>query len=763
MDSDEEVSCDLPIEDDAGAGAGESEGSLDWSVSAISGAMDPDRFHSELSSAPDSPEKTRLAEKKDGDEIHRLAGQFKSIQANLQYISQRTVTPVTSPRRGEPSSNKEQIHVNVTPPVKDPGPGSALRTSRIPVLTTANISKQLDFSSSVTTQDNHSKRTAYTRTNMKFDQMRSALRDLEGSARNLKSAESKIPKPGESTSHNRDHKAKKASFYEKEYEEVNECLEKVTNKDILGTPRNYSASINEQLSQNEGNATVIAKATDDLETKNSALEGTVKDLQGRVRQLESHVKNLETSNSQKQSMISDLKSQWSGALTNWTKNQQELVDQLQESRREVDSLKLENASAKEQFMVCQDELAKAVQIASDFRQKLTEEEALKQDMLNQLLSERASKSKQFLVEQSKLQKAIEETHKLQQEMNSLKEDNGSLVSANAELSKKFHDKDVDFAQERSEMEKTVDSLRNELNRVQGERKTTESSLHTFYATQMETILSEKIESLQNNVQMWEKNLLRDKQDALNRLQNQHDAQVENIKKTIFEDLTRRYQDQLEEVNLALSASRKEADALREQVNLKHHRPVSTPPLTSSTFGNGLDASPRLNGGVSASERQEQIWREVLAQSRRHSQSTPKNSSLAVRTVQNNLHYQASSSAVNGGMASSMSADFVAKQREVSTLGHLPSYKNPPIFTSSESSPVMTKEEKRQVVQNFMKEYLEDNPDAHLDSRLMAGLNSMATNLVERTFEDKTSSPMHQQPRPQQPKRPSASRRKSTKK
>ena len=72
---------------------------------------------------------------------------------------------------------------------------------------------------------------------------------------------------------------------------------------------------------------------------------------------------------------------------------------------------------------------------------------------------------------------------------------------------------------------------------------------------------------------------------------------------------------------------------------------------------------------------------------------------------------------------------------------------------------MTKEEKRQVVQNFVKEvsspswaspqkfknadwypqYLEDNPDAELDSRLMAGLNTMATNLVERTFEDKTSS------------------------
>ena len=53
MDSDEdEVSCDIPLDDGGGVvGGGEgaaaaeegSEGSLDWSVSAISGGMDPDR------------------------------------------------------------------------------------------------------------------------------------------------------------------------------------------------------------------------------------------------------------------------------------------------------------------------------------------------------------------------------------------------------------------------------------------------------------------------------------------------------------------------------------------------------------------------------------------------------------------------------------------------------------------------------------------------------------------------------------------------
>ena len=48
--------------------------------------------------------------------------------------------------------------------------------------------------------------------------------------------------------------------------------------------------------------------------------------------------------------------------------------------------------------------------------------------------------------------AIEESSRLQQELNSLKEDNSSLVRANAELSKKLHDKDVDFAKERSELQ-----------------------------------------------------------------------------------------------------------------------------------------------------------------------------------------------------------------------------------------------------------------------------------------------------------------------
>ena len=77
------------------------------------------RFHSDAgavsSSCPESPEKTRLAEKRHhqvpanfgprhtsrhaDDDLDKLADKFKSIQANLEDISKKTLTPVNSPRR----------------------------------------------------------------------------------------------------------------------------------------------------------------------------------------------------------------------------------------------------------------------------------------------------------------------------------------------------------------------------------------------------------------------------------------------------------------------------------------------------------------------------------------------------------------------------------------------------------------------------------------------------------------------------------------
>ena len=129
----------------------------------------------------------------------------------------------------------------------------------------------------------------------------------------------------------------RSSFYEKEYEEVSKALERVGGGP---PPSNKDSSV---LNDNE--ATVIATTSNENQEKHKT--AAVKELEDKVRWLESQVSGLEASNGQKQAMIAELKAQWSGALTNWTKNQQELVDQVQQARRQVDTLQLENASAKE--------------------------------------------------------------------------------------------------------------------------------------------------------------------------------------------------------------------------------------------------------------------------------------------------------------------------------------------------------------------------------------------------------------------------------
>jgi len=792
--------------------------SLDWSVSGISGTLDPDRFHTELSSsssstsaaAPPIPatvgllsplataaaaENTQL----EAGELLKLADQFKAIQANLQHISEKSTTPVNSPRPGSSESHKvEPTTVNVTPPVKDPGPGgggvglvaavggmesSRATPSRIPTL--ASVSKSLDFRGGDREQAGGNG--GATRVHQqplpeggiggsnqaaKLDQMRSVLKDLEGTAIQIRSSSdsSKIPvirnrlpshqQANNDTSSSAAANAKqsntkdehvtavgKSPFLEKEFEEMNAFLDQVKRSSVGGgggvgrskeievaaavskPSQNWSKGNNNNDNTLTNHPPHLHVAIEQQQEKAKVLESTVAELKAKVLSLEGHISTLESSNAQKQTMLSDLKSQWSDALKNWSKNQQELVEQLQSSRTQVDQLKLENASAKEQFLVCQDELGKAVKIASDFRQKLSEEEAVKQDMLSQLLSERASKSKQLILEQAKQQKTLHEKESLVQEINRLRDDNLSLVNSSAELSKKLHDQDMEFSKERASLEKTIKELGEEQKSLQKEQKTTESSLHTFYASQMESILSEKIEALQVNVKLWEKNLLRDKQDALARLQNQHDAQVEHIKKTLFDGVARRHQDEIEELRLALAASRKEADALREQLNLHQLSsskrspppPLSLPfPAEASLLHPTHHRQNSSSNIQSSKERQEQIWREILASSKSRSSASRNLNGLAM--VQNNLYEETPSlsAATNGGHR----------------VNEATSYQAPP---SSESSPILTKEEKRHVVSGFIKEYLDENPNAVSDAQLMSRLNSMAMNLVERTLVDSSPS------------------------
>ena len=60
----------------------------------------------------------------------------------------------------------------------------------------------------------------------------------------------------------------------------------------------------------------------------------------------------------------------------------------------------------QQFFVCEEELSKALQLASDFKLKIDEEEAMKQDILSELLSERTTKANKLLLEQGRNKEVI---------------------------------------------------------------------------------------------------------------------------------------------------------------------------------------------------------------------------------------------------------------------------------------------------------------------------------------------------------------------
>ncbi len=51
--------------------------------------------------------------------------------------------------------------------------------------------------------------------------------------------------------------------------------------------------------------------------------------------------------------------------------------------------------------MCEEELSKALQLASDFKLKIDEEESMKQDILTELLSERTTKANKLLLEQGR--------------------------------------------------------------------------------------------------------------------------------------------------------------------------------------------------------------------------------------------------------------------------------------------------------------------------------------------------------------------------
>ena len=107
----------------------ESESELDWSMSQISAVsgFDPAQYTREAScvSTPD------IALPLGKDELDQLIQNVQGLRSSLVTISEKTVTPVNSPRADSTRFNGDKTpetavkkSLSMTPPVKDPGPDS---------------------------------------------------------------------------------------------------------------------------------------------------------------------------------------------------------------------------------------------------------------------------------------------------------------------------------------------------------------------------------------------------------------------------------------------------------------------------------------------------------------------------------------------------------------------------------------------------------------------------------------------------------------
>ena len=140
---------------------------------------------------------------------------------------------------------------------------------------------------------------------------------------------------------------------------------------------------------------------------------------------------------------------------------EEMAQQNESLLSELNQLKSDRKSASEQFTSCQLELEKALQLASEFRQKIDEDEKIKQDLLNQLLSERANKAKEIVLEQGRAQQAIAEANNLKSEMEKMRNQAQDSVTRCQEAVKAKQDYEQTMANERqSFQQKIVSNLSN---------------------------------------------------------------------------------------------------------------------------------------------------------------------------------------------------------------------------------------------------------------------------------------------------------------
>lgn len=497
----------------------DAESDLDWSMSEISAAsgFDPSQHTREVSSVS-TPD---IALPIGRDELDKLIQNVQGLRSSLASISEKTVTPVNSPRasmgNGEDQNTPTNVlkkSVPITPPVKDPGPGNASQGSA------------------------------------RLEEMRQALKSLEEARSQLKPRKSldfsslsslNVPTPGSNQAKPLNSMGRDQLKLETKCEQTEKML----------------------LLEKEGQLHVLT-------VENHRLREESQKLQGQIDTQNKDIVKLEQEVNAKHKLLSEVKLTWEQAVHNLALEREKMLSEKSDIENDLCRMKSKEKETMEQFSLCQNELERALLLAADFKQKLDEDDHVRQCL------------------QEQLNAAQETSRKLQLQLKQFQSKEGELIASQESLTndvqrmkRKVEDATNDkehyeqvMAREREQMKSEREHLYLEATakqksleekmkiELQVRLKANEESVHAFYLTQMESLLSEKVASLQEYINEWEKKLLAEKAEAVQQLKSEHSKQLESLRKH-FSQL----EAQMQASDEVHRASKREAEILKGQLQL----------------------------------------------------------------------------------------------------------------------------------------------------------------------------------------------------
>ena len=307
-------------------------------------------------------------------------------------------------------------------------------------------------------------------------------------------------------------------------------------------------------SNREGRLEQFTKKNNELEKENEVLKQQLGIYDQAVQKLKSDL-------SEKDRVLMEIKTCWSSAVETLKKDRQQILNEKAKTDEDYRRIKSEQNEAKNQLYICQNELEKALHLASAFKQQSDQDESIKETLKTQILHEREAKEdeiNQLKQNNDTLKKQLDSTLS---KLNAIIVEKENYEKSMARERQAFEDEKVKlqgiFNQEQEKLRLQQISAQEE---VKFKLKSTEESLHAFYLTQMESIISEKVASLQEYINDWEKKMNEDKSEALKNLQSKHDQQMDSLKKQFSQ-----VEAQIKASEAIHIASRREAETLKGQL------------------------------------------------------------------------------------------------------------------------------------------------------------------------------------------------------